>query len=65
MRLFDQVPLVGDKNVEIKLVSSEPPATSDRNTGALEWRLTVPPGGKIETRFIYTLRRPKGARLYQ
>jgi len=65
VRLFDQVPLVGDKNVEIKLVSSEPPATADRNTGALEWRLTVPPGGKIETRFIYTLRRPKGARLYQ
>jgi uncharacterized protein (TIGR02231 family) len=65
VRILDQLPLQGDKNVEIKLVRTEPEATTDRNTGALQWRLTVPAGGKIETRFIYTLRRPKGARLYQ
>jgi hypothetical protein len=65
VRILDQLPLPGDKNVEIKLVSSEPPATPDRDTGALQWRLTVPPAGKVETRFTYTLRRPKGARLYQ
>lgn len=65
VRLIDQLPQPGDKNVEIKLVGSEPAATPDRDTGALQWRLTVPPGGKVETRFTYTLRRPKGARLYQ
>lgn len=65
VRLLDQLPQPGDKNVEIKLVSSEPQATPDRDTGALSWRLTVPPGAKVETRFTYTLRRPKGARLYQ
>jgi hypothetical protein len=65
VKLLDQVPVSGDKNVEIKLVSTEPAATPDRNNGGLMWRLTVPPGAKIETRFIYTLRRPKGARLYQ
>ena len=65
VRVLDQLPIPGDKNVEIKLLRSEPPATPDRNTGGLTWRLSVPPGGKIETRFVYTLRRPKGARLYQ
>lgn len=65
VRLLDQLPQPGDKNVEIKLVGSEPPATPDRDTGALQWRLTIPPGAKVETRFTYTLRRPKGARLYQ
>ena len=65
VRILDQVPLAGDKNVDVQLLRSEPPATTDRNSGGLQWRLTVPAGGKIETRFVYTLRRPKGARLHQ
>lgn len=65
VRLLDQIPLQGDKNVELKLVRTEPVATPDPTTGGLQWRLTVPAGAKIETRFVYTLRRPKGARLYQ
>lgn len=65
VRLLDQVPMQGNKDVELKLVRTEPPATPDPTTGGLQWRLTVPAGAKIETRFIYTLRRPKGARVYQ
>ena len=63
--VVDQLPLGGDKNVEIQLVSTTPTATPDVHTGALSWQLQIPPGGKVETRFVYTLRRPKGARLYQ
>ncbi len=89
VQLIDQLPLPGDKNVELRLLAispppaplSSPPARAaapgfpyadsphasaiDPETGAVEWRLSVPAGGKIETRFRYTLRRPKGARLYQ
>lgn len=89
VQLVDQLPLAGDKQVELKLLSISPPPSPplsppsqrptagwtyadspyasaiDPSTGAVEWRLTIPAGGKIETRFQYTLRRPKGARLYQ
>lgn len=81
--LVDQLPLPGDKNVELKLLSVSPPPSPpstppppgaapspfgpniDSATGAMEWRLSIPPGGKVETGFTYSLRRPKGARLYQ
>ena len=65
LRLYDQVPLVADKNVEIQLVRSEPPATFDEKTGNLEWRPQLPPGSKLSTKFVYTLKRPKGYRLGQ
>ena len=65
VKLLDQVPLAGDKHVEIKLVRSQPPASFEPVKGALEWRLPLPPGGKVVTQFVYTLRRPKGYRLSQ
>lgn len=81
--VVDQLPLPGDKNVELKLLSVSPPLSPlsnpppagsppspygpniDAGSGAMEWRLRIPPGGKAETQFTYSLRRPKGARLYQ
>ena len=63
--LVDQLPLAGDKNVEIKLVRTQPPAQHDPIKGALTWKLPIPPGGKLVTQFVYTLRRPKGYRLSQ
>ena len=65
LKLLDQIPLPGDKNVEIKLVRSQPPALHDPLKGSLEWKLTLPPGQKTVTQFVYTLRRPKGYRLNQ
>ena len=65
VKLLDQVPLAGDKHVEIKLVRSQPPASFEPVKGVLEWRLPLPPGGKAVTQFVYTLRRPKGYRLSQ
>lgn len=65
VKLLDQVPLAGDKHVEIKLVRSQPLASFEPIKGALEWRLPLPPGGKVVTQFVYTLRRPKGYRLSQ
>lgn len=64
-RISDQVPLVGDKNVEIKLIQTEPAAQFDEKTGVLEWRPQIAPGTKLVTKFVYSLRRPKGYRLGQ
>jgi hypothetical protein len=64
-RISDQVPLVGDKNVEIKLLQTEPAAQFDEKTGVLEWRPQLAPGAKLVTKFVYSLRRPKGYRLGQ
>ncbi len=64
-RIYDQVPLIGDKNVEIKLVRSEPAASFDEKTGTLLWRSQVAPFAKLVTTFVYTLRRPKGYKLGQ
>ncbi len=86
--LVDQLPLPGNKHVELSVVSLTPPplpaeipgksqpavsayagspyaSVIHPETGAVKWRLNIPPGGKIETRIRYTLRRPKGARLSQ
>ena len=65
VRVFDQVPITSDKNVEIKLLSSTPKAVVDEPKGQLEWLVTIPAGGKTALGFTYTLRRPKGWRLHQ
>jgi uncharacterized protein (TIGR02231 family) len=65
LRLTDQVPLAADKNVEIKLVRTAPAAVMDPITGVLEWTMVLAPGQKAITTFVYTLKRPKGFRLYQ
>ncbi len=64
VRIVDQVPLSNDKNVEVKLVTADG-AKQDKDTGALEWQLTVPPSQKASISFVYTVRRPKGWRLHQ
>lgn len=65
VKLHDQIPIVGDKNVEIRLVRTDPQAKLDDKKGSLDWRLTIAPGAKITTTFVYTLKRPKGYRLNQ
>jgi hypothetical protein len=65
VKLHDQIPIVGDKNVEIRLVRTDPQAKLDDKKGSLDWRLTIAPGVKITTTFVYTLKRPKGYRLNQ
>lgn len=65
-RVKDQIPVTADKDrVEIKLLSSQPPAKLDPENGELEWRLTIAPGTTVKLRFVYTIKRPKGARLVQ
>lgn len=65
VKLHDQIPIIGDKNVEIRLVRTDPQAKLDDKKGSLDWRLTIAPGAKITTTFVYTLKRPKGYRLNQ
>lgn len=64
-RIYDQWPLPGTDDVEIKLVRVEPWAIQDKVKGSLEWHQTLPPGGKVTVTFTYSLRRPKGWQLYQ
>ncbi|HVE87779.1 MAG TPA: mucoidy inhibitor MuiA family protein [Myxococcales bacterium] len=75
--VVDQVPVVGDKDkearsmvdfqkLEVKLLKTSPAVTrKDDVKGQLEWKLTLPAGGKSVVSFNYTLKRPKGWRLYQ
>jgi hypothetical protein len=64
-RIIDQMPMTTDKNVELKLSATEPNASPNADTGALEWRVEIPASGKSTVTFSYTLRRPKGYRLHQ
>jgi len=64
-RIYDQIPITDQKDVEVKLVSSNPVAIQDQKNGWLEWRLTLPPQKKTTVTFTYTLRRPRGWRLWQ
>jgi hypothetical protein len=64
LRIADQWPVTGDKNVDIKLVRADG-AAQDREKGTLTWLLNVPQSGKTVVSFTYTVRRPKGWRLHQ
>ena len=65
VRLYDQVPVTDDKEVEIALLETKPQASHDKVRGHLEWRLSVPAGAKTEVSFKYTLKRPKGWKMNQ
>jgi hypothetical protein len=66
LRVVDQIPVTDDKDLEIKLVRTNPGVSArDQNTGKLEWQLSVPAAGKALVSFVYTLKRPKGYLLHQ
>ena len=65
VRILDQWPLTDDKEVEVKLLKTEPWAIQDKVKGSLEWRLNVPASSKAVVSFTYSLRRPKGWRMHQ
>jgi uncharacterized protein (TIGR02231 family) len=65
-RVTDQIPVTADKDrAEIKLLGAEPAAKLTAEDGSLEWRMTVAPGATVKLRFVYSIKRPKGARLVQ
>jgi len=64
--VVDQIPVTDDKNVQVKLLKTAPEVTKkDDVRGALEWKLSLPAGGKSVVSFNYTLKRPKSWRLHQ
>jgi hypothetical protein len=66
VRVRDQIPVTADKDhAQVKLVRSDPPAKLDAENGALEWRMTVPSGATVKLTFVYSIKRPKGARMVQ
>jgi hypothetical protein len=65
-RVRDQIPLTANKDrAEVRLIASEPAAQHNPVTGALEWRLQIAPGATTTLKFVYSIKRPKGARLVQ
>ena len=66
VQVKDQIPITADKDrAEIKLVGSDPAAKLDPENGALEWRMSVAPGATVKLKFVYSIKRAKGARLVQ
>jgi hypothetical protein len=65
VRIYDQIPVTSDKEVEVKLVETKPQANVDSVRGHLEWRLTLAAGQKTELSYRYTLKRPKGWKMNQ
>ncbi len=65
VRVADQWPLSIQKEVETKLVSSQPSATRDDKKGSLEWRVTIPAQQKQTFTFSYQVKRPKNWKLQQ
>jgi len=64
LRIVDQLPLPGDKNVEVELIEAQG-AARDEGKGSLTWRLTAPASGKVKVGFLYELKRPKGYKVHQ
>jgi uncharacterized protein (TIGR02231 family) len=65
-RVKDQIPVTADKDrAEVRLLGSTPAAQLTAENGALEWQMTVPAGATVKLRFVYSIKRPKGARLVQ
>ena len=65
VKLYDQFPVTDDAHVEAKLLSTAPYAAQDLEKGTLEWDLTLPPHGKTQVAFTYSLRTPTDYRLHQ
>jgi hypothetical protein len=66
VRVKDQIPVTADKDrAEVKLLGSDPAAKLDPEDGALEWRMTVAPGATVKLKFVYSIKRPKGAKMVQ
>jgi hypothetical protein len=64
LRVVDQLPLPGDKNVEVSLVEAKG-AERDEGTGKLTWKVQAPASGKVKLAFVYELKRPKGYKVHQ
>ncbi|HEX4385654.1 MAG TPA: DUF4139 domain-containing protein [Myxococcales bacterium] len=64
LRIVDQLPLPGDKNVEVELIEAGG-AERDEGKGSLTFRKSAPASGTVKVSFVYQLKRPKGYRVHQ
>lgn len=58
MELADQIPMSGDKSVEVKLEDAGGAQYNDK-TGKLTWNMVVGPGEQKTVRFKFTIKYPK------
>jgi hypothetical protein len=69
VRVFEQVPLAQQKEVEVTLTKTDPPPFKDdkglKEEGRLEWRSQLGAGEKRTLSFTYEVARPKGWKLWQ
>lgn len=64
-KVTDQIPLKGDRYVEVALDRMEPQAILTKEEGTLEWQLPLKGGAKQVIKFAYTVTRPRNAKLRQ
>ena len=65
LRVFDQLPLKGNEDLEVEFVSAAPAIKPNKDTGELEWAFELAAAQKTQLEFHYRLKRPHGARLHQ
>ncbi len=58
LRVKDQIPLSSRGDVEVSL-EKHPGASYDKETGALNWKVELEPGGTKTLHFAYTVKYPK------
>jgi len=64
LRVIDQLPLQGDKNIEVELIEAKG-AEKEDGTVKLTWRVSAPASGKVKLAFVYQLKSPKGYKVHQ
>ncbi|MDQ3142155.1 MAG: DUF4139 domain-containing protein [Bacteroidota bacterium] len=59
----DQIPLSTQEKIEVNLDESSG-ASLDPTTGILQWREKIKPGATVKKKFQYTVKYPKGTKLF-
>jgi uncharacterized protein (TIGR02231 family) len=57
--VHDQIPVSRHENLKVRLDSSQPTAAKQDELNRLEWKLTLPAGGKQTIRYDYTVESPR------
>jgi uncharacterized protein (TIGR02231 family) len=55
----DQLPVAKHEQIKVKLESAEPKPTEQTRLNQLEWKLTLPPGGKQVLQFDFSVESPQ------
>ena len=55
----DQIPVSRHETIKVKLAEATPEPTEQTDLNILKWELTLPPGGKTDIHYSFTLENPR------